>query len=161
VSGDPATIFKWDLEWRRQTIVGGSHGLFSPRLSPDGRWLAAIRKDSSELVVQDAATGQWSSLTDDAVTYPAWTRDSAWLHFRRAHGKGGFFRVDPLHRQEEVVATAVPEDALAGGEWGAWSGLTPGGAPLLLLDLRHASPAQRGVAVLVEPSSPEERKTTR
>ena len=33
--------------------------------------------------------------------------------------------------------TGIDEAAMAGGdEWGAWSGLTPEGAPLMLFDLR-------------------------
>jgi hypothetical protein len=155
LSSEPSTIFRWDLDSRRQTIVSGSSGLFSPRPSPDGRLLAALRQDSLVLVIQDVATGQWSQLTEDPVSYPAWTLDNAWLHFRSEGGGGRFYRIDPRSGRQEEVA-AVVESALAGGEWGAWSGLTPDGAPLLLVDR-----AQRGMAVLVEPSRLEERKTTR
>ena len=140
--------------------MSGSQGLFSPRPSPDGRWLAALRQDSLELVLQDVATGQWSQLTDDPVTYPAWTLDSAWLHFRRSSGSGG------SSASTRGVAgrrrwRPSRSSALAGGEWGAWSGLTPDGAPLLLCDLRVERALSAGVAVLVEPSAAEERKTTR
>jgi hypothetical protein len=136
VFGAPAGITRWDLASGRATLVPASEDLFSPRPSPDGRFLAAVRMRTNQLVLLDAQTGQWSVLTQDTVTYPAWTRDGTWLSFRRT-GKGtGFYRIDPRTRREERV-TAIDEGALAGGdEWGAWSGLTPEGAPLMLFDLR-------------------------
>jgi Tol biopolymer transport system component len=133
VSDRPAALYRFDLATRRQTMVSGSDGLFSPRPSPDGRWLAALRRSSEELVLFDSQTGQWSSLTDHAVSYPAWTREGDWLHFRHAGEGTAFYRLDPLTRRVESVAR-VEERALAGGEWGAWSGLTPEGAPLMLVE---------------------------
>jgi hypothetical protein len=132
----PAGIVRWDLASGLPSFVPGSEDLFSPRPSPDGRFLAAIRKGGSQLVILDVPTGQWSPLTVDAATYPAWTRDSTWLSFRRMGPRAGFYRIDPRTRREERV-TALDESAMAAGdEWGAWSGLTPEGAPLMLFDLR-------------------------
>jgi serine/threonine protein kinase len=133
VSGMPGAILIWDLSSRRQTLVAGSHGLFSPRPSPDGRYLAALTDDGYELMMLDLRSGTWSKLAGGLVNYPAWTRDGSWLHFRRdEHGGTSFCRIDPASGREEPVA-AVGQPALAGGEWGAWSGLAPDGAPLVLL----------------------------
>ena len=136
VSGGQAGLSKWDLMRGQAMAIPGSEDLYSPRPSPDGRFLAAIHKGSSGLVVQDAPTGRWSDLTREATTYPAWTRDGAWLSFRRMGQGAGFYRIDPRTRREERITT-IDEAALASGpEWGAWSGLTPEGAPLMLFDLR-------------------------
>jgi hypothetical protein len=133
VSGTtPGPILRWDLASGRQTLVPGSHGLFSPRPSPDGRYLAALIQGSYDLKVLDLATGEWSMVAAGAA-YPAWTRDGSWLHFRRDRdGETVFFRYDPSGRREEPVGTAG-HVMLAMGEWGAWSGLSPDGAPLMLL----------------------------
>jgi hypothetical protein len=129
LSGTSDAIGQIELDSRRQTIVPGSHGLFSPRPSPDGRYLAALGSSAYELRVLDLGSGSWSTMTRVPASYPAWSRDGAWLHFRSADGS--FRRVDPATGREETVATAR-HLALAGGEWGAWSGLSPDGAPLVL-----------------------------
>ena len=135
-SGGQAGISRWDLASGRAALVPGSEDLFSPRPSPDGRFLAAVRNGTNQLCLRDAQTGQWSVVTQDSTTYPAWTRDGAWLFFRRLGKEAGFYRIDPRTRREERV-TGIDEAAMAGGdEWGAWSGLTPEGAPLMLFDLR-------------------------
>jgi hypothetical protein len=178
VAGGPLGIFRWDLASGRQTVVPESEDLFSPRPSPRGRFLAAIHKGTSQLVLYDGDSGRWSPLTSDGATYPAWTRDGAWLHFRRSGARAGFFRIDPRSRREEPVA-ALDESVMAGGgEWGAWSGITPEGAPLMLYELRGSRDAlaafafpwavallpetdQRAGAVRVEARAPEDRKTSR
>jgi hypothetical protein len=143
-AGAQAGISRWDLASGRATMVPGSEELFSPRPSPDGRFLGAIRKSTNQLAILDSQTGLWSVLSPDAVTYPAWTRDSSWLSFRRAGTSAGFYRIDPRTRREERV-TAIDEAALAGrDEWGAWSGLTPDGWPLMLFDLRGKGAITRG-----------------
>ena len=178
-AGGPAGIVRWDLASGRQVVVPGSEDLFSPRPSPDSRFLAAIQKATSQLVLFDTQTGRWSPLTRDATTYPAWTHAGAWLHFRRSGPGAGFFRIDPRSRREEPV-TALEESVMAGGgEWGAWSGVTPDGAPMMLYELRGKGAAlqgpsaqpvavrvawsadQRGEPVRVEASGPEHRKTSR
>ncbi|HEX6739639.1 MAG TPA: protein kinase [Vicinamibacteria bacterium] len=134
VSGTKGAIVTWDLATGRQTLVPGSYGLFSPRPSPDGLYLAALSQDSYELRVLDLAAQRWTSLgTGVGVIYPAWSRDGSWIHFRRDDGGGtAFYRVDPASHREQPLG-AVDGLALASGEWGAWSGLAPDGAPLVLL----------------------------
>jgi serine/threonine protein kinase len=165
VSGTPAAIVRWDLASGRQTLVAGSYGLFSPRPSPDGRYLAALTDGAYELRLLDLASGEWAKLDAGPVNYPAWTRDGAWLHFRRDEGDGSsFYRIDPATRRLEPVA-AVGELALASGEWGAWSGLSPDGAPLVLLAADDAAadprPDQGAGAVRVESREAAARKTSR
>ena len=124
-------IARWDLASRRQTLVPGSFGLFSPRPSPDGRYLAAL-DDSYRLRLLDLAAGEWSALGDGMATYPAWTRDGTWLHFRRDEpGDSSFRRIDPATHHDEPL-TAVAR-LLCENEWGSWSGLSPAGEPLFVL----------------------------
>jgi tRNA A-37 threonylcarbamoyl transferase component Bud32 len=144
VSGREAGLLRFDLRTGKAQPVQGSEGLFSPRLSPDGRFLAALRDGKTELLALDATTGEWTTLTDHSVSYPAWSRDGAWVHYRRSDGGASFHRIDPLRRVTEAVALAG-EERLAGGEWGAWSGVTPEGAPILLADLRVDGPATTAI----------------
>jgi Tol biopolymer transport system component len=132
LAGLPGAIHALDLETRRVTIMPGSHGLCSPRPSPDGRYLAALRDGTWELMMLEVRSGRWSTLTGDPAAYPAWTRDGSWLHFRREGAAGtSFSRIDPATGREEQVLAPL-RLLLAGGEWGAWSGVSPDAEPLLL-----------------------------
>jgi dipeptidyl aminopeptidase/acylaminoacyl peptidase len=70
------TIQLLDLETGRLTPVPGSKGLFSPRWSPDGRYLAAVSIDSLRLLLYDLSSQSWRTLVDDGkiVGYPSWAR---------------------------------------------------------------------------------------
>ena len=70
---------------RQITTVPGSSGLFSPRWSPDGRYLAALdfEEASKTMRIFDFQTAKWSDwATDPAyVGYPAWTSDSQYVEY--------------------------------------------------------------------------------
>jgi Protein kinase domain/WD40-like Beta Propeller Repeat len=129
LSSEPGAIFEWDLESRRMTIVPGSYGLFSPRPSPDGRYLAALDVKTWQLAIRDQRTETWSRHGAPGAGYPTWSRDGSWLHFRR---DGTFSRVDPASGREELLAT-LNGAVMVGGEWGAWTGLAPDESPLVLI----------------------------
>ena len=128
VTGHPGPIREWDLESQRQTLVPDSHALFSPRPSPDGRYLAALDLQTYQLAIRDQRTGAWTRGQPGAVAYPAWSRDGSWLLVRR---RDGFGRVDPASGSEEPLAR-LGGVLLAEGEWGPWSGIAPDDNPLVL-----------------------------
>ena len=72
-----------DLKTRQASTLQGSKGLFSPRWSPDGRYLAAISIDNKKLVLYDFKTQKWSDwVTDpDFLAYPSWTGDSRYVYY--------------------------------------------------------------------------------
>ena len=117
------------MESRRQTLVPDSHGLFSPRPSPDGRYLAALDLQTYELAIRDQRTGTWTRRHPGAVAYPAWSRDGSWLLVRR---NDRFARIDPASGKEASLAP-LGGVLLAEGESGAWSGIGPDDAPLVLI----------------------------
>jgi eukaryotic-like serine/threonine-protein kinase len=129
VTGHPGPILEWDVESRRQTLVPDSHGLFSPRPSPDGRYLAALDLQTYELAIRDQRTGTWTRRHSGPVAYPAWSRDGSWLLVRR---NDRFARIDPASGKEASVAP-LGGVLLAEGESGAWSGIGPDDAPLVLI----------------------------
>jgi Tol biopolymer transport system component len=73
------TIQIADLESRQVTPVPGSKGLFSPRWSPDGRFLAAVSHDSLRLLLYDFASQRWRPLLTGVLAYPTWARDGQHL----------------------------------------------------------------------------------
>jgi WD40 repeat protein len=57
--------------------VPGSKDLFSPRWSPNGRYLAALSADSQKLMLFDFSIQNWLVWVDEAHTvgFPNWSHD--------------------------------------------------------------------------------------
>jgi DNA-binding winged helix-turn-helix (wHTH) protein/WD40 repeat protein len=123
-----------NLDTRQDTIIPGSVGLFEPRWSPDGRYLAAAGFDNLQLKVFDLKTGKWSVLTEPGIAdCPEWSGDSEFIYFRRASGDPGLFRIRVSGgTAEKIVDLKDWHDA---GWFGRYMGLDPTDAPLLLRDI--------------------------
>lgn len=48
-----------DLKTHQVSMLPGSEGLFSPRWSPDGRYILAVSADSKKLALFDVAVRRW------------------------------------------------------------------------------------------------------
>lgn len=81
-SRQPKAIYLVNLDTRKVTEIPGSTGLFSPRLSPDGRYIAAIRLDQKALLLFDRAKQQWTTISTHGVGDPTWSRDGRSLYFQ-------------------------------------------------------------------------------
>jgi Tol biopolymer transport system component/DNA-binding winged helix-turn-helix (wHTH) protein len=60
--------------------VPGSDNLFSPRWSPDGRWIAALTLDQRQVRLFDVASHTWTTLPVPSGADPVWTSDSRYLY---------------------------------------------------------------------------------
>ena len=121
------------LETGQVTVVPESQGLFSPRWSPDGRYIAALSFDSLRLMLFDVAASKWTELVPRGSTFlgwNSWSPDSRSVSYRFGLE---IRRVAIGDRRTEVVASTKGLD-LASGVLGAWVGSTPDGSPLVLLD---------------------------
>ena len=84
LSVTPRSIHLLDVKTRRVSTISGSEGLYSPRWSPDGRYIAALRVGPEILVVFDVHSQKWIELTKIAVDFPIWSRDSKYIYFDSA-----------------------------------------------------------------------------
>jgi Tol biopolymer transport system component len=122
------------LDTGQVTVVPGSQGLFSPRWSPDGRFIAALSFDSLRLMVFDMAAGKWTELLGKSSTFlgwESWSPDSRSISYQA--GTGDILRIAIADRRTEVIANGKSLD-LASGFLGPWIGYTPDGLPMVLLD---------------------------
>ncbi len=55
----------FDLDRRESSMIPGSDGLYSPRWSPDGRYIAALTSGDVMVKVFDMTTQNWSSLLEN------------------------------------------------------------------------------------------------
>lgn len=78
----PKAIYLLDIASRKVTEVPGSTGLFSPRLSPDGRYIAAIRLDQRALLLFDRAAQRWATISSHGAGDPIWSHDGRSVYFQ-------------------------------------------------------------------------------
>jgi len=122
-----------DLETRQLSIVSGSDGMWSPRWSPDGRYIAAMHDMTSDLSLFDFATQQWRTLPCDGdVEFPSFSRDSRFIYFLRFGRDQGVFRIPVAGGKVERVVNMT--DWHLTGSFGYSMSLDPADALLVLRD---------------------------
>jgi Tol biopolymer transport system component/DNA-binding winged helix-turn-helix (wHTH) protein len=130
-SRQPKAIYLVDVASRRVTEIPGSTGLFSPRLSPDGRYIAAIRLDQRALLLYDRAAQRWSTLTTHGVGDPVWSHDGRALYFQDFLEKGKpIYRIDVPNGEPRAVATITNLRPIAATDY-RLIGLAPGDLPVV------------------------------
>ena len=93
-SGNPSsTIRILDLATHQVTTLLGSQGLFSPRWSPDGRYVPALSADSTKLMLFDFQTQKWIEAAKGSVGWQEFTRDGQYLFFADTTGDGSVMRL--------------------------------------------------------------------
>lgn len=109
------------------TAFPGSRRLFSPRWSPDGRYLAALGAQRYHLWLYSFAARRWRVLLRGDIGYPTWSHQGHWIYFRDGE-LSERVRI-PSGRIERLGRINVPE---IGGGLGDWLGLDRRQQPLLL-----------------------------
>ncbi|PYX26840.1 MAG: hypothetical protein DMG80_20630 [Acidobacteria bacterium] len=126
-----------DLKTQHVEVVPGSKDLFSPRWSPNERYIVALSTDFTKVMLFDFQTHKWKTwLTEPAgaVSYPQWSADSKYLFFD-----------DLVTDEESIRRVRVGENRakrvfkLEGierypGPFGLWSGRMPDGSWLFVRD---------------------------
>ncbi len=134
----PLRIEVLDRKTQQRSQFPGSDGLFSPRLSPDGRYLAALTQDSGTLKVYDYRTKSWTVwLTEPGnIAYPTWSEDSRYLYF------DNFLTDHPTSRRIKLGETQSEERfslsglrRFQGTASGTWGGMAPDSSRLYVQDL--------------------------
>jgi Tol biopolymer transport system component/DNA-binding winged helix-turn-helix (wHTH) protein len=77
----PKAVYLLDVNTRQVRELPGSEGLFSPRWSPDGRYIAALSLDQSKLMLYDTATKTWRMLAQENIADPVWSHDGKAIFF--------------------------------------------------------------------------------
>jgi Tol biopolymer transport system component/DNA-binding winged helix-turn-helix (wHTH) protein len=130
-SRQPKVIYLLNVQTREVTEIPGSTGLFSPRLSPDGRYIAAIRLDQRALLLFDRSQGRWTTIATHGVGDPAWSRDSHYLYFQDFLENGKpIYRIAVPDGEAKTVATIANLRPIAATDY-RLIGLAPGDLPMV------------------------------
>jgi Tol biopolymer transport system component/DNA-binding winged helix-turn-helix (wHTH) protein len=78
------TLQVLNLQTNQVSEVPGSDGLFSPRWSPDGRYIAALSLDQRQVRLFDVAARTWITLNVPSGADPVWSSDSRYLYVHAA-----------------------------------------------------------------------------
>ena len=123
-----------DLETLKISVLPASQGLYSPRCSPDGRYIAAMPVEQDKLRIYDFITKKWSQRTVSNPLFPSWSRNGRYIYFNSAlASEPAFARVRISDGKVEKVSD-LKNVRPASSIFGAWSGLAPDDSPLLLRD---------------------------
>ncbi len=63
------------------TVLPGSGGMWTARLSPDGRYLSAVSSDNQTLRLFDLATNTWTDAARVSVNDVVWSPDAQYVFF--------------------------------------------------------------------------------
>ena len=138
--GVQGRISSVDLRTGRESIIPGSEGMFSPRASPDNRFIVAMDAPGDrKLLLFDQETQKWSELMSNknpGLNWDQWSDDSKFVYvsdFADRHAPV-VYRIRIADRKTERVAAFEVPHGMA-GYWVGWVGVAPDGSPLVLRDL--------------------------
>src|SRR5712664_186443 len=136
VGSPTSSIYVLNLQTRQVSTLPGPKGLFSPRWSPDGRFISVTTHDGLKMLLFDLTTQTWKELdSGHSYNYPMWSRDAKYIYFSNPFENGTpFYRLRVADGKLEHVANANLTRGVAWGTLGQWTGLAPDDAPLLIRD---------------------------
>ncbi|MGC2636387.1 MAG: protein kinase [Acidobacteriaceae bacterium] len=126
------TIHILDLATHAISDVPGSFGLFSPRWSPDGKFLLALTADSRTLRQYNFAAQTWRTVAQGNFGWLNYSHDGLYAYSLDFTGDGAVVRVCLDNGRMETVTSL--KGFVTTGQYGGSLSLTPGDDPLLLRD---------------------------
>ncbi|MGA9966933.1 MAG: protein kinase [Terriglobales bacterium] len=123
-----------DLKTSEISDVPDSENLFSPRASPDGRYLVALSTDSTKLMLYDTAKKSWTQLGVSRFGFENWSHDGKYLYAEDYSDKtDDLVRVRvPNGKVERLLS--IKEVPRGFDPWEFWIGLTPDDSLLMMRD---------------------------
>jgi len=134
-----APIYTFDLQSKRVSTLAGSNGLFFPRWSPDGKYIAAIATEGpGKLMLFDVATQKWTEAVGSQIGCPTWSQDGKYIYFQDSQNQDQRERIVRLRlsdRKIEKIVDVKDIGRLTTGTFVDWFGLAPDDSPLLARDI--------------------------
>jgi Tol biopolymer transport system component len=127
----PKSIQMVDLSTRHLWTVPGSEGLFSPRWSPDGRYIIAMTLDQRKLMLFDIGSTKWNELARGRFNNPVWSKDAKHIYYQTYDEGSPICRIPVAGGAVEQIADFRD---LAGGTTVNYWGIGSEDAPIVSFD---------------------------
>ena len=121
-----------DVKTNQLSDLPDSTGLYSPRWSPNGRFIVVMNFDSTALKLFDFQTQKWQELARVTMGFPNWSKNSDYVYFLHEENDPSVMRVRLSDHKVERVADL--KNFRQAGYWSVWLGMAPDDSPLLLRD---------------------------
>lgn len=105
-----------DLKTGNVSTVPGTEGMFSPRWSPDGRFIAGLAGPDSKMVLYAVATRKQIEISAAHSVWPSWSRDGHSLFFQAAEPERAWWRFNLGERKAQRITT-LNKISVAGDAW--------------------------------------------
>jgi eukaryotic-like serine/threonine-protein kinase len=130
-AGDAASAIRIvDLTNFQISTLPGSQGFFSPRWSPNGRYIAALTSDSRALFLFDFQSRKWIQLATGTLAWLNWSHNGQYVDVLDGSGTGAVLRVRLRDRKTERLVDL--NNFVSTGLYGGSLSLAPDDSPLLL-----------------------------
>ena len=134
-------IHLFDLKTHQISSLPGSKNLFSPRWSPDGKYIVALTPDpEAKLMRYDVKAQKWSDLGVPQAGFIEWSRDSQSVYYSSSPPPPAVTGLPPRTPLSFTPFTSAESSARAtgiapaGGVFTSWYGLAPDDSPLAVRD---------------------------
>jgi serine/threonine protein kinase/Tol biopolymer transport system component len=127
-----SSIRMLDVKTNQLSSLPDSAGLYSPRWSPNGRYISAMNADSRVLMLYDFQTQKWQELARVTMGFPNWSKNSDYVYFLHEENQPSVMRVHLTDHKVERIADL--KNFRQAGFFNVWLGMAPDDSPLLLRD---------------------------
>jgi eukaryotic-like serine/threonine-protein kinase len=129
-SSEKVALQVLDLTSKQVSVFPGSENLYGPRLSPDGKHLAAVTSDNKKLLIFDFQTQKWTDWVSEPglINLAMWSHNGRYIYYANPSKAPGYRRVKLGQTRSELIVDL--KDLRA-----PWGGLTPDGDAIFLRDV--------------------------
>jgi Tol biopolymer transport system component/DNA-binding winged helix-turn-helix (wHTH) protein len=133
-----------ELATGQVSTVPGSEGLWTPRWSPSGRYMLALKSggafsNSPALLLFDFRTNHWRTLAERQINEPVWSHDEKYIYFDVVQSRtdDAIWRVRIADGKTERVVSIIDFPRAATPSFGTWFGLALDDSPLMLREIHE------------------------
>ena len=116
------------------STVPHSENIWSPRWSPNGRYIAGQTADAAKLVLYDTETQKWHNLAELNAGYFSWSHDGKYIYLTTVATESVFARIRVPDGRGIETLVSLRDVRLFIGTFGAWTGIAPDDSLLVLKD---------------------------
>jgi Tol biopolymer transport system component len=130
LGGAGTAIYVLDLKSKQISQLPGSEGMYGPRWSLDGRFVAASTVGSRTLELYDFESKNWSEVASIPATWKVWSRDGSCIYFDVNSSRDpAIYRLRISDHKLERVANLKGFRRLPA--FGPWFTLAPDDSPII------------------------------